>query len=235
MTYGFRSVTFAHGRDRPVLLDATLEFDESERVSVLVPSGGGKTTMLDLLAGHLLPLAGTASLPVDCSWPIGTASIFHPAMSPETNVRSLSAMCGENELSTAAWVSEFAQLGDRYFAPLSRCSSGERARLAYAFSYSIGRRFYVAEDSPVTGDTAFMARCEVALRRRLDSASGGAGLLLVTRNPRLAAQWGDRHAVLAEGRLIEHTSADAARSHFADVESGFQRDEAVAPAYQEVG
>ena len=231
LRYGLRDVTFAYGRNAPVMARATLEFGSSERVSLLVPSGGGKTTILELLSGDRRPIAGKANLPPKASWPIGTASIFHPAMSPEANIRSLCSMIGQDPVGTADWVSNFAGLGRRFQEPLARCSAGERARLGYAFSYAVGRPFYVAEDSPVTGDSAFMKKCDVALERRLLSA----GLLLVTRNTRLAGKWAQRHAVLDTGQIVEHVDSDSARAHFERVENRFQRNETLVPSNLEVG
>ena len=231
LQFGLRDATFAYARSAPVLAGATLEFGSSERVSLLVPTGGGKTTILELLSGDRRLNAGKANLPPDASWPIGTASIFHPAMSPEANIRCLCSMIGHDPVATAEWVLNFAELGARFHEPLARCSAGERARLGYAFSYAVAKPFYVAEDSPVTGDAAFMKKCDVALGQRLSYA----GFLLVTRNTRLAGEWADRHAVLDSGQIVEHKDKDAARAHFETVENRFQRNETLVPSYLEVG
>jgi ATP-binding cassette subfamily F protein 3 len=44
--------------DEPVLLDAELVVTRGERVGVVGPNGGGKSTLLKLLGGRLAPLAG---------------------------------------------------------------------------------------------------------------------------------------------------------------------------------
>ncbi|MGI9485824.1 MAG: phosphonate ABC transporter ATP-binding protein [Geminicoccaceae bacterium] len=46
------------GQDRPALTVLALEVNAGERVALIGPSGGGKTTLLRLLNGTLLPTAG---------------------------------------------------------------------------------------------------------------------------------------------------------------------------------
>ena len=53
-----RASTSSYGDD-PVLLDVDLVVTRGERVGVVGPNGGGKTTLLRVLAGELAPAAGT--------------------------------------------------------------------------------------------------------------------------------------------------------------------------------
>ncbi|WP_419787444.1 ABC transporter ATP-binding protein [Pseudodesulfovibrio sp.] len=54
-----RDLTFGHGRE-PVLRDVNLQLGPGLLHGILGPNGCGKTTLLDLLAGHLLPNQGEA-------------------------------------------------------------------------------------------------------------------------------------------------------------------------------
>lgn len=54
-------LTFAYERE-PVLREVTLEVDEGEFVAVIGPNGGGKSTLLKLIMGQLLPDEGTIRL-----------------------------------------------------------------------------------------------------------------------------------------------------------------------------
>lgn len=53
----FEDVTFGYGAT-PVLLDLSLKIVGPERVAVVGPNGGGKTTLIRLAAGELTPAAG---------------------------------------------------------------------------------------------------------------------------------------------------------------------------------
>jgi len=55
-------VHFIHRDGRVVLCDASLHIDAGRKVIIVGASGGGKSTLADLLLGHLQPTAGTLSL-----------------------------------------------------------------------------------------------------------------------------------------------------------------------------
>jgi len=48
---------------RPVLSDVTFELEAGQRIGVLGPNGGGKTTLFRALLGELEPYAGTIAGP----------------------------------------------------------------------------------------------------------------------------------------------------------------------------
>ena len=49
--------------EKQVLTDFTLEAADGERICILGPSGGGKTTLLNIIAGLMPPDSGTVQLP----------------------------------------------------------------------------------------------------------------------------------------------------------------------------
>jgi ABC-type Mn2+/Zn2+ transport system ATPase subunit len=54
-------VATAYGTDPPVFEDVSFELRSGERIAVLGPNGGGKTTLFKLLLGELPPVAGRIS------------------------------------------------------------------------------------------------------------------------------------------------------------------------------
>ncbi|MEM4334802.1 MAG: metal ABC transporter ATP-binding protein [Candidatus Caldarchaeum sp.] len=58
----FENVTISYSRGYPVLSDVSLKIFEGERVFVLGPNGGGKTTMLRTVMGLLKPDKGVVRL-----------------------------------------------------------------------------------------------------------------------------------------------------------------------------
>lgn len=57
----FRSVFFSYDRN-PVLQDVTFSVPQGDFVSIVGPNGGGKTTLLKLMLGLLIPQSGSVTL-----------------------------------------------------------------------------------------------------------------------------------------------------------------------------
>lgn len=217
--YGFHNCTMQYavgGSVRPILIDASFTFGPLDRVAILAGGGAGKSTLIRLMAGLEMPLAGQVRRPPGTSWPIGFAGAFHPALSGEENVRVLATMLRADPDTVSAFVTLSAELGEDYRSPLERYSSGMRARLAFAFSMAIPQRFYLADEMVGAGDGQYRLRSERMLRRRLEAA----GLFLVTRNPRIAERFVDRFAVLHRHRIVECATIAEARALLTEQNEG---------------
>jgi ATP-binding cassette subfamily F protein 3 len=116
--------------DDPVLLDVSLTVMRGERVGVVGPNGGGKSTLLKVLGGRLAPAAGTrwigdgitlgyldqaaAGLPLDVS--VIDALRAGRSLSEEDAVRALMGFLFDYEQTRR---------------PVRSLSGGERTRLAF--------------------------------------------------------------------------------------------------------
>src|SRR5438309_678675 len=58
----FRNVSFAYGKDRPVLHDISFELEPGTRLGIVGASGAGKSTLISLLTRFYDPTAGAISL-----------------------------------------------------------------------------------------------------------------------------------------------------------------------------
>jgi len=217
--YGFYNCSKqyeAGGDVRHILIDASFTFGPLDRVAILAGGGMGKSTLIRLLGGLDAPTAGRVRRPPGISWPIGFAGAFHPALTGEENVRVLATMLRDDPDAVSAFVALSAELGEAYFSPLERYSSGMRARLAFTFSMAIPQRFYLADEVVGAGDGSYRLKSERMLLRRLETA----GLFLVTRNPRIAERVADRFAVLHRHRLIRCATIAEARDLLAEQNEG---------------
>jgi capsular polysaccharide transport system ATP-binding protein len=213
--YGFHNCTKlyeADGEVRHILMDATFTFGSRDRVAILAGGGTGKSTLIRLMGGLEAPTSGQVHRAPGTSWSIGFAGAFHPALTGEENIRILATMLKADPDAVSAFVALSSELGDDYRGALASYSSGMRARLAFAFSMAIPQSFYLADEVVGAGDGQYRLRSERMLLRRLETA----GLLLVTRNPRIAERFVDQFAVLHRHRIIRCTTIEEARELLAE-------------------
>jgi len=184
---------------QPVIEDAHLAGRSGEVVVLNGPNGGGKTTLLRLIAGSLAPLAGTvrrrpgriAYLPQN-----PTALLHRPTLRAEVKLtleRSGDRERPEEILDALGLL----HVADRYPRDLS---TGERQRAALA-AVLPGSPALVLLDEPTRGMDVAARDALVGLVTRLRGR--GAAIVLATHDSDLTLALADRIAHVASGRVRE--------------------------------
>ncbi|MGZ2410651.1 ABC-type polysaccharide/polyol phosphate transport system ATPase subunit [Sphingomonas sp. F9_3S_D5_B_2] len=189
-----------------VLNEASLIVGTREKLGLLVAPGGGKSTIMRLLAGVDQPNGGRVVRDKG-GIPLGYGGAIQPQLSGDQNARNVALLFGLDPYVFSAFCAEFSELGEPYFHPIKMWTGAMRAQLAFAMTYGLPASTYIADSRLAGGDRAFAQKCMVALHQRLESA----GLIFITSAPRLTKEVCDRHAVLVHGKLIEcgtHEEAD---------------------------
>ena len=210
-----QGLRFAY-RDEPVLEDLDLSIAPGEKVAIVGASGGGKSTLVQLLLGLYTPQAGSIRFGGATLEAIGLETVRdnvavvlqHPALFNDT-VRANLTM-GRPRDDAACWRAlEMAQLADTVRAlPQGldsvvgragvRLSGGQRQRLAIA-------RMILAEPKVVILDeatSALDAATEYALHQALGRFLHGRTTLIIAH--RLSAvKQADRVLVFDGGRIAE--------------------------------
>lgn len=210
-----RDLCFAYN-DEPVLDGLNLSIAAGEKVAIVGASGGGKSTLVQLLLGLYTPQAGSIRFGGASQEQIGLAAIRehvavvlqHPALFNDT-VRANLTM-GRERSDEACWRAlEIAQLAETIrVLPQGldsivgrsgvRLSGGQRQRLAIA-------RMVLAEPNVVILDeatSALDAATEYALHQALGRFLSGRTTLIIAH--RLSAvKQADRVLVFDGGRIAE--------------------------------
>jgi ATPase subunit of ABC transporter with duplicated ATPase domains len=158
---GRRRVAALRGVRSRGLRDVDLVLHRGDRVAVTGPNGAGKTTLLNVLAGVLVPAAGTAELAVEARMLPQTA-LRLPA--DERAVDWLRAQAAMDEGAARMLLGAFGLDSVVVHRPLGRLSPGERARVHIAAMVASGAELLLLDEPTNHLDPDTLEAVERALR-----------------------------------------------------------------------
>ena len=119
------------GQNKIILDHVSAVFERGHSYGVLGVNGAGKSTMLKLIAGTMMPTSGKIRRNVKISWPLGFASAFNPLMTGRNNITFAARAYGQDVREVLDFVEDFSELGDYLDVPIGTYSSGMGAKLAF--------------------------------------------------------------------------------------------------------
>jgi ATP-binding cassette, subfamily C, bacterial len=216
-----QNVSFRYGDGPLVLNDITLEIAAGEKVALVGASGGGKTTMVQVILGLYPPNSGqicfdgvpVSEIGMDVVRDNVATVLQHPALFNDT-VRmnlTLGQEIGDEKLWQAL---EIAQLADiirdldngletmigRYGI---RLSGGQRQRLAVARMVLSDPRVVILDEATSSLDTATEGRLHAALQQFLHGRT-----TLIIAHRLSAVKQADRVLVFEDGHIVEEGHHD---------------------------
>ena len=123
-----RGVSFTWPDGNEVLREVTHVIEPGDRLGLVGSNGSGKSTLLDLVAGRLLPTAGT----VECGATVVVGYYDQRGVTLDLDQRVRDAVAGPNRPATwedARLMERFWFDGDAQWAEIGTLSGGERRRL----------------------------------------------------------------------------------------------------------
>lgn len=227
-TIRFDHVSFHYVPGQPVLHDVTLQIDEGEAIGIVGPSGGGKSTLSQLLTGLRSPTGGRIMVgDVDLhdatvrSWahlmavvPQDNALI---RASVADNIRFFRSDFGDDDVRNAARAAHLHhdivnQLPGEYETTIGpgerELSGGQRQRLGIARAL-LGRPRLLVLDEPTS---ALDAHSEELIRQTLEELKGTTTLVVIAHRPS-TLRICDRVFHVENGSVheIAHSSTEVAR------------------------
>ena len=232
-TIGFEHVGFAYGPEGPpTLSDVSFEAHRGETVALVGPSGGGKSTILNLIPRFYDPTAGRVLIDGHDLREVTLASLrdqialvtqepFLFDDSVRANIAYARPQASDGEIEQAAKEAaahEFilalpggydAQVGEAG----ARLSGGQRQRIAIARAFLKDAPILLLDEATSALDTESEAQVQAALRRLM---AGRATILIAHRLS--TVRNADRIYVIDKGRIVEtgdHASLIRARGLYA--------------------
>jgi ABC-2 type transport system ATP-binding protein len=184
------------------LRDVSFRVDAGEAIGVVGRNGQGKSTLLKLVAGVLLPDEGTVHVHEGVAPLIEITGGFVDDLTVRDNVYLTAGLHGMTRAQIDARFGEiidFAEIGDFVDTPYKHLSSGMKVRIAFSVISQLEEPVLLVDEVLAVGDRGFREKCY----RRIDELlAGGRTLFFVSHNEKDLRRFCARGLYLDKGRLV---------------------------------
>lgn len=194
------------GKRKIVADNITATFPSGVSIGLLGRNGAGKSSLLRMISGAMLPSSGKIMSTGTISWPVGFAGSFNGELTGEQNCRFVARIYGVDTDELLNFTKDFAELGDHFKLPIRTYSSGMKSRLAFGLSMAVPFETYLVDEVSAVGDAAFKAKSTRVFNERMKSA----GAIVVSHSMGILRETCRAGAVLERGRLTLYNDIDEA-------------------------
>ena len=247
----FDRVTFTYGRERPLLVNISLDVPPGQSLAVVGPSGSGKTTLINLIPrfydatqgrvlvdGHDVRDVTLQSLRSQIGMVLQDTFLFN--LTIKENIRYGRSTATDQEVEDAARAANahsfVEELPDRYDTLIGergvRLSGGQRQRLAIARALLVDPRILILDEATSSVDT----RTDYLIQRALERLMQGRTTVVVAHRLSTVLR---AHQILylEDGRILargpHHDLLHTCPQYKLLYETQFQVQQATSPAPQD--
>ncbi len=199
-----RKLDYEHHR---ALDDVSFTVEDGECFGVIGPNGGGKSTLLKIVAGIYRADAGSVRVGGRLSPFIELGVGFHPDLNARDNVRINGTLLGLTPKEIDGRFDEivrFAELERFVDQQLKNYSSGMQVRLAFAIAIQVPFDVLLLDEVLAVGDQSFQEKCFDTFERFRDE---GKSIVLVSHDLASVGTYCDRAMLIQGGRCTAIGSA----------------------------
>ena len=203
-----------YGREFWALRDISFDVKKGETIGIIGRNGGGKSTLLQIIAGTLAPTEGDIQVNGRVAALLELGSGFNPEFTGRENVFMNGSILGfsrEEMERRFDDIAAFADIGSFLEQPVKLYSSGMFVRLAFAVTTYLDPDILLIDEALAVGDIFFSQKCYRRLESMLDS---GVAVALVSHTMVDIQQFCRRGIVLRRGQMKFHgPSSEAVRQY----------------------
>ena len=197
-----RSGVVRHYSTFNALSHVSLEVPKGSVLGVIGSNGSGKSTMLKVMAGVLVPTEGEVRVEGPVSSLIELGAGFDPEMNAIENIFLNGSLHRKSRAyieSRVEHILEFAELEDFSTTPIKYYSSGMFARLGFSVAVDIDPDILLVDEILGVGDERFQKKCQKVFE---DFLSAGRTIVIVSHDVAMLERRSDRIALLSKGQLV---------------------------------
>ena len=194
----FRRVSF---EPLYALHDVSFKINPGEFIGIIGPNGCGKTTLLKIIAGILMPNFGKVNTKGKISPFLELGVGFDPNLTAKENVYQNGIILGleHREISRKFdKIIEFAELEKFVDTKLKDFSSGMQVRLAFSIAIQVNADILLMDEVLAVGDARFQQKCFKVFE---DFKKQGRTIVLVTHDMEAVKNNCERAIYLDNGRV----------------------------------
>ena len=194
----------------------SLDLKDGDRLALIGRNGSGKTTMLKLCAGLLLPDSGTVVVEGTRAAILNPAAGLDPDKTGAENVEQIGRLLSLTKPVRKRLlddVADFTELADFLNLPVRTYSSGMVVRLLFAMATSVERDVLIIDELIGAGDAHFMEKAATRVHAMFQRAKV---LVVATHAESIVTLLCNRALLLDSGQVV----MDAAPQQVWDVYMG---------------
>ncbi len=184
------------------LNDLSFQVKKGETVGIIGTNGSGKSTILKIITGVLLPTRGEVKVDGVISALLELGAGFNSEYTGIENIYMNGTMMGFSRKQMDAKLSdilEFADIGDFVYQPVKTYSSGMFVRLAFALAINVEPEILIVDEALSVGDVFFQSKC---YRRMEEIRKNGTTILMVTHDMGSIIKYCDKVVLLNKGNFV---------------------------------
>jgi ABC-type polysaccharide/polyol phosphate transport system ATPase subunit len=191
-------------RDFTALEGVTFEVRPGETLGIIGQNGAGKSTILKILSGIVIPDDGEVHIDGKVTGVLELGTGFNFEMTGLENIAMNGILLGmtrqEIDLRKQQII-DFSELGDFIDEPLKTYSSGMVMRLAFSVAIHADPACFLVDEALSVGDAYFQQKC---IRKIQEFKAGGGSIIFVSHDLNMLATLCDTAMLLEKGKVLAY-------------------------------
>jgi lipopolysaccharide transport system ATP-binding protein len=197
------------------LKDVSFSLTRGQAFGIIGGNGAGKSTILKLLTGIMLPTRGTVHVAGRISALIEVGAGFHPDLTGRENIflnGTILGMTRDEIRQRFDAIVDFSGLEEFIDTPVKRYSSGMYARLGFSVAAHVDPDVLLVDEVLSVGDYLFQLKC---VERMNSVIANGATVVFVSHNLQAVAKLCQSSLLLERGAVqMIGPTAEVIRTYF---------------------